>query len=107
MPGIYRHQMRQGQAAISQLHTVSYDLGRITQHALDLERTLYRITQSILLNRMIELDDETKLAGPHEEIRTAFEDYWTRAQLYAALTHAVELTGHICPSCEGQGGEHV
>src|SRR5689334_10329951 len=84
---------------------ITLDFTKIVEHAMDLERTLYRLVQSLLLDQMFTLDHESRIATPADEIATYVGDYWTRSLLYAALTHAVDLTQHICPSCEGFGGE--
>lgn len=105
MPGIYRAKMREGLRAIAKLHTVEYDLDRLLLHVHDLEVTLYRLATTIGTDKLFDLDAESLRAFPADEIDTHLGDHWTQAQLYAALVHAGELTAHVCPSCEGLGGE--
>jgi hypothetical protein len=105
MPGLYRQKMREGLTAIGQLHAANHDLERMTLHVRDLECTLYRLAMTILLDKFVDMDAERGLAVPHEEVHTYLSDYWTQAQLYAAIAHAAELTNHVCPACEGLGLE--
>lgn len=105
MPGLFRFKMRDGQRAISELHTAKHDNERLELHVRDLERTLYRLAMTILLDKFVDMDAERGLALPHDEVHTYLADGWTQAQLYAAIAHAEQLLGHLCPACEGHGTE--